>query len=537
MKMVYLFKKYIFLIALTVIFCSHTVLASTNSGNNEALGRKLAKHVIKGNKHWSTTDHSKVEALNQNFTSGEEITKACLSCHVEAANQIHQTIHWTWLASGDKSDMRYGKAGYTANNFCISANAMEDKFCLKCHPGWNLKGTEGQVNCLRCHNSSGFNFNKAFSDIKGRKYVDQTKKQLQEQVKKAVADITRPERKNCGQCHFNGGGGDGVKHGDLDTSLLKPNHKLDVHMDIDGNNFPCTRCHTTKNHNIDGRVYTNPAVEDKKTLLDDDKASKIACESCHGRYPHKTNSKMNDHTSKIACQTCHIPEFARENPTKMWWDWSKAGKLKNGKRFQEDGPYGKHVYRTIKGEFRWEKNVIPEYRWYNGSVKSTLVNEVIDPTQIVKISYPMGDVNDPDARITPFKVHRGKQPYDKVHKTLLAPLVTGEHGFWVTLDMDRALLHGSKTLDLPFSGEYGYVETSYVIPITHMVAPKENALKCIQCHVREKSRLANITGLYLPGRDRLKLIDTLGWAAVFAAFAGVLLHGLGRIIMRKNKED
>ncbi len=42
--------------------------------------------------------------------------------------------------------------------------------------------------------------------------------------------VVRPERQNCGACHFNGGGGDGVKHGDLDTSLTKPNKALDVHM-------------------------------------------------------------------------------------------------------------------------------------------------------------------------------------------------------------------------------------------------------------------------------------------------------------------
>ena len=40
----------------------------------------------------STADHGKFKVLNQEFASGPEVTKACLSCHTEAAKQIHQTL-------------------------------------------------------------------------------------------------------------------------------------------------------------------------------------------------------------------------------------------------------------------------------------------------------------------------------------------------------------------------------------------------------------------------------------------------------------
>jgi mono/diheme cytochrome c family protein len=30
--------------------------------------------------------------------------------------------------------------------------------------------------------------------------------------------VGKPGRANCGACHFSGGGGDAVKHGDLDSS-------------------------------------------------------------------------------------------------------------------------------------------------------------------------------------------------------------------------------------------------------------------------------------------------------------------------------
>ncbi|MCG7963086.1 MAG: cytochrome C, partial [Candidatus Thiodiazotropha endolucinida] len=44
----------------------------------------------------STADHSKFEQLQEEFETGPEVTKACLSCHTEAAKQLHKTTHWTW---------------------------------------------------------------------------------------------------------------------------------------------------------------------------------------------------------------------------------------------------------------------------------------------------------------------------------------------------------------------------------------------------------------------------------------------------------
>ncbi len=509
---------------------------------NEAPGRTLAKQAVLNSKRWTTTDHSKVEALQKRFSNGEEITAACISCHSEAATQFHKTIHWTWLASGDKKDMRYGKAGYSLNNFCLSGNAMEDKGCLKCHTSWNKKGTDGQVNCLKCHNDSGFNFIEAFTDINafkedGDPETNEMIPDIQDEIKDAVARVTLPNRKNCGDCHFVGGGGDGVKHGDLDTSLVNPNRKLDVHMGLDGENFTCTRCHTTNDHNIAGRIYTNPAVEKRKSLLDDDLAPKITCVSCHSSEPHKVNSKMNDHTNVVSCQACHIPTYARVNPTKMLWDWTTAGKMKDGKPFVKKGELGKPVYKSIKGSFAWEKNVTPEYFWFNGSISSTTADDVIDPAGIVKVSHPVGEKGDPEARIYPFKIHLGKQPYDKIHKKLLAPMLSGKKGYWKSFDMNKAIAHGQEAIGLAYSGEFDYVETTYAFPITHMVAPREDALNCTECHTDKGSRLAGITDVYLPGRDKSKLFDTIGWLSVFGALAGVLLHGLGRFFTRKNGKE
>jgi hypothetical protein len=220
----------------------------------------------------------------------------------------------------------------------------------------------------------------------------------------------------------------------------------------------------------------------------------------------------------------------------MSWDWSKAGKLKNGKPYKTKGAYGKLDYLSIKGQMKWGKNLKPEYFWFNGSIESVTTRDPIDPIEIVAISHPVGSKNDENSRIFPFKVHRGVQPYDKVHKTLLAPLLSGPNGYWKTLDWNRAISKGQIALGLPFSGEFDFVETTYVFPTTHMVAPKDQVVNCGECHVRKEGRIANLTGFYMPGRNYNRWINTLGWVAVLGALLGISIHGMGRVFTNGNRK-
>jgi hypothetical protein len=186
---------------------------------------------------------------------------------------------------------------------------------------------------------------------------------------------------------------------------------------------------------------------------------------------------------------------------------------------------------------KWEKNLKPQYFWFNGSIESLTAVDTIDPSGVVALSHPLGDRDDENSRIYPFKVHQGVQPYDKVHKTLLTPLLSGPKGYWSTLDWQVALSNGAKSLDLPFSGEFDFVKTTYVYPTTHMVAPKENVVACSECHTRDEGRMANLAGFYMPGRNSAGLIDTLGWLVILGSLAGVSLHGIGRIFTNgKNRK-
>jgi len=514
---------------------------------NQAPGRAMAQQATKGKEIWITADHSLHPALKKELKSGPEVTESCLSCHELAAGQFQKTIHWTWLNPNADPALRVGKAGLTMNNFCINLLSNEPR-CTSCHAGYGWKDKNFDftnphgVDCLVCHEQTGtyqkFPTGAGFPVTEPTLFKEDGKTFNPPEWNKVAQSVGRPTRQNCGTCHFFGGGGDGVKHGDMDSSLMKPNKDLDVHMGVDGQNFDCVRCHTTRVHHIAGRIYSTPAATDRRSLIENDLTPKIMCESCHSRTPHKPGVKANDHTDKVACQSCHIPTFARVNPTKMWWDWSKAGQMKDGQPYKEKDDLGKPKYDTKKGEFHWAKNVTPEYFWFNGSINNLTAKDTIDPSGVVKISYPAGDKNDTHSRIFPFKVHRGRQPYDKANKNLLIPRLFGKEGtgaYWAEYDWEKAVFSGMQYAGLTFSGEMDFVDTSYVFPITHMVAPKDKALQCQECHSKN-GRLQSLSGFYMPGRDANRPVEIIGWIVVLGSLVGVSIHGLGRFIIRGRKE-
>jgi len=176
----------------------------------------------------------------------------------------------------------------------------------------------------------------------------------------------------------------------------------------------------------------------------------------------------------VACQTCHIPSMALKDPTKVFWDWSTAG---------QDLPEDHYTYLKIKGSFVYERNVQPDYVWFNGNLSYRyLLGDQIDPSQTTILDQPAGSIQDPAARIFPFKIHAGKQPYDTVYNYLLQPITAGNDGFWTNFDWNNAFRLAEPITGLKYSGQYGFAPTWMYWPTTHMVQPKENALQCTDCH-------------------------------------------------------
>ncbi len=500
----------------------------------------------------STADHSKFTQLQKPFKTGEEVTEACLSCHTEAARQVMATKHWTWDFQQVHSGQRLGKKN-VLNPFCIGTRSNE-AFCTACHIGYGWKDdkfdfkSERNVDCLVCHDTTGKYrkvpglaghpaYQRMEFPAKSGKFIEPV------DLVSAASHVGKTRRENCGVCHYEGGGGDGVKHGDLDSSLNQPNRELDVHMDKNGLNFSCATCHQTDGHQVAGSRYAPTAADPHGPIMRGQQGDRnpATCQACHGDKPHKQSvAKLNDHTRSVACQTCHIPQFARGGvPTKMSWNYATAGRLDAaGRPIKTLDANGHVVYDSRKGDFVLGENVVPEYRWFDGTVTYTLQSDRIDSGRTVSINTFHGTPGAPDARIWPIKLFHGNQPYDKVHRTLLLPhtAIPDDTAYWYNFDWEKALRAGAEASGTPFSGQWGFVQTEMSWPITHMVAPKEKALNCVECHSRQ-GRLQNIGGIYIPGRDRSEWLDLAGYSIAGLAFLGVLGHGALRIVTRKKRKE
>jgi octaheme c-type cytochrome (tetrathionate reductase family) len=508
-----------------------------------------AKPEPKSLKLTTTADHTKFKQLQKTFNSGPEVTKACLECHTEAAGQIHRTKHWKWEYLNPDTKQTLGKKT-VVNNFCISV-ASNEAACNSCHIGYGWKDasfdfkSEENVDCLACHDTTG-NYKKP-SGLAGNvvtkdmEFPPGSGKILKAiDLSKIAQKVGKSSRDTCGACHFFGGGGDGVKHGDLDSSMSAPEKELDVHMDATGLDFTCGTCHKTSSHDVAGSRYTPTAKDAKGAHVrgKTDNGNPATCVACHSNAPHKKEARLNQHATKIACQTCHIPSFARGGiPTKMTWDWSTAGQLDAaGKQITKKDAKGRIIYESRKGDFTLGENVKPEYVWFNGNVTYTLITDKVEKTdQRTPINKIGGSPTDGKSMIWPMKIFRGSQPYDPVNKTLVTPHTAGndDTGYWKNLNWDKAIAVGMNTSGHPFSGKIDFIKTEMSWPINHMVAPKEKALGCVECHSKQ-SRLAGIQGVYIPVRDNNKLLDTAGWAIVLLTLLGVLGHGAIRIVSSRK---
>lgn len=548
-----------FLIICSVMLQAPTAEASatgtaTESGSTIMLGPMPDMSIPRVNR--TTADHSQFDELKKKFRKTRDVIKACLKCHNTGAEQIHKTKHWNWDFTNRETGQKLG-ARNIINNFFMNT-ASNEASCSHCHIGSGWKGNKfnyeknENVDCLICHDTTGKYAFKKFHTARGDCGVCHDEVPETPGDKKHKTDMTEialnvgpTSRRTCGSCHYMGGGGINVKHGDLDSSLTAPNKDLDVHMDVDGLNFSCAECHNSDQHAIRGSRYEGEK-KDINGITIPGKAlpRRSSCRSCHGDRPMKDN-KLNDHTDKIACQTCHIPKIARGGyATKTYWDWSTAGKLDaDGNPILERDKNGNVTYSTQKGHSEWAENLQPDYIWSNGNAVYTLLSDKINPDKTVQINRFLGDSADPNALISPVKTMRGKQPYDAGNNTLAAVNMFALHrssndtsDFWRNFDWEKAIAKGMKAVKQEFSGEVGFIETEMLWPINHMVAPAKQAVDCIDCH-RKNGRLENIEGIYIPGRDSFYLLDMAGWGMLLGTFAGILVHGLLRIFAHKRRNN
>ncbi len=517
-----------------VILALPAMVFAEGEEDKKKIGFPMMNYMMKDDRNTTpSVDHSEFEILQRSFTDAHKVTAACLSCHTGRGEEVMATAHWKWQREEEiegRGIVPLGKKNIL-NNFCIGVSGSEGT-CTRCHIGYGWKdksfdfGEEINIDCLVCHDNTG-------TYEKGKGMAGYPKESVD--LSFVARNVGSPGRENCGVCHFWGGGGNNVKHGDLDEAMLDCSRHVDVHMTTEGEDMSCVDCHVTEKHQMAGKLYA----------LSSENINRATCEYCHTSEPHKEKI-LNEHNLRVACQTCHIPYYAKANGTKMIWDWSTSGRLNDdGSQIHEYDADGNHNYLSIKGNFVYDNNVIPEYYWFNGIADHQLITDKIDTTPVQmnsldgayrdkgrfqKTSHP--------SKIWPVKVHRGKQIYDTEYKTLIQPKLwdkeAGNGAYWKDFEWDRACREGMEYLGLPYSGSYGFVETEMYWPLNHQVAPASESLKCVDCHTREGGRLASLNDFYLPGRDYNATVEFAGITIIFLVLLGIMFHGICRVIFRKN---
>lgn len=475
-----------------------------------------------------SVDHSTFDVLKKPFASPQDATAACLTCHTGRGQEMLKSAHFLWTRDEyvqGRGMTRLGKKNLL-NNYCVGIGSNEAS-CNRCHAGYGWKDTafdftdQKNIDCLACHDNSG----RYVKKNGGAGMPDDTVN-----LNTCAQHVGKPMNANCGACHFYGGGGNNVKHGDLEDALLTSSADVDVHMGFDGLKMQCIDCHPAEKHVMKGKMYAVSSMN----------RNRATCTDCHTEMPHKDNV-INEHSLKVACQTCHIPTYAKVNATKMSWDWSEAGKLKDGQPYHEEDSMGNHSYLSIKGSFVWKKNVEPEYVWFNGTANHYIIGDKIDTSQVVQLNHLYGSYDEHDAKIIPVKIHRGKQLYDTRNMTLIQPKlydsVPGKGAFWTDFNWEQSAEIGMAYIGAEYSGHYGFAQTEMYWPINHMVSKKGATVSCAECHNRN-GRLKNVAGFYMPGRDSNEIVDSLGKLLILLTLAGIMGHGLLRMVssIKRNRK-
>jgi hypothetical protein len=275
--------------------------------------------------------------------------------------------------------------------------------CGQCHIGGNYHPatekmmpvgdvpdvTKQGVDCLICH-SSTYDMNQRYviEDQYGTRWN-------QDRSMRAAMTVTRPENKNCLNCHQHNLGGDAYEHNEAAKNLGYKNKRLlhtgakranpfgpedDVHAAA---GLLCTDCHVPQGHKIPRGTKGVDLVSNDLPEVD------VACENCHTLAPH-TKSKerviLNGHISRLACETCHIKELMAYNVVLRDWihpTWNEEEGVFTPTDVYLSGDVGKGLI----------------YLWFNGNgtfLANALGNNPMKPVSYNPLMEQMAELDQPD---------------------------------------------------------------------------------------------------------------------------------------------
>jgi hypothetical protein len=471
--------------ALTIILLGATLLVAGGVHSQEETTAFLPI-LKKGTAPPTTGGHAGITAYAGPST--------CVACHEKEAQQMHGSVHYQQSGPTPNVlniDGHAGKSNGAFNSYCGTTATSRLATCAGCHVGYGQRPTTNpnqeqlnNIDCLMCHQEQyartaapPYEYVEALGedgeprqirvpveDENGFHYMPDEEKMAISPLE-AARTVHATTRSTCLRCHAYASGSDGGKRGDLSSATASLPRESDVHLSPEGEDMACAACHDAGNHRVRGRGLD---------LRPNDVPERFTCEVCHGERPHgdyepRQSNSRDVHAGRVACQSCHIPEFAKEVSTEVARDWLN--------------PF--YSPAACSGQGGWkpeeirESNVIPTYRWFDGTSYVYNLGEVaqFNADGEVEMGLPYGNVASAGAKLYPMKEHRSLSALHERSGTLV-PHST--FTYFTTGDFGAAVETGMRAAGL--SGSYRLVDVHTYQTINHGVEPAGAALTCDSCH-------------------------------------------------------
>ncbi|RNC68396.1 MAG: hypothetical protein ED859_10755, partial [Desulfuromonadales bacterium] len=425
----------------------------------------------------------------------------CVACHSKEATQVHASVHYQWKgatpAIANHADGG-GKNAGAMNAYCINITGNWNS-CSKCHVGRGAQPTATadqaqleNIDCLICHQEK-------YKRVKVNGVMVPDSATMTITMDQAVQTLHKPTRASCLQCHATAGGGDGVKRGDLALAHGNTTDRAyDVHMATTGANLSCQGCHVTSEHQIPGRG---------SDLRPTEGATPVSCATtaCHatktGTGGHATTT-VNSHMARVACQTCHIWTYARNafdtaatEATEVFRDWQQPHLGATG------------TYHPL---MQMQNDLTPVYTFWNGTSWAYNLFDTATPDPVTgnyPVSRPLGGINDPKAKLYPFKYKTASQPLATLTNQLI-PVDTSV--YFATGNLYNSINSGLVNLGLASGAPYQMVTTDEYQVLNHEVTSRDKALTCTDCHSSTARMNLKQLGYTLKGAESAVCIQCHG---------------------------
>ncbi len=375
------------------------------------------------------------------FTTAAEVNTQCITCHETQAADLRNSVHWTWTRSRSVGNTTVLSGMMTdLSRFGIAA-AVNPGACRRCHISTSpvtpaaAGALSSGIDCLICHDTTG-------TYRSGRQEAD---------LQHIARTVGIPSPRNCRSCHERQCGL---------VPEIDQGPSRDIHIERYG--FTCQQCHPADGHH-----------DLKRTLRSETAPSRQqGCTACHNQAPH-TLARLNQHALLLACQSCHIPEYGKDGPVVVSWNWLLSGNA-TAIYQQRNKPLAE------RGIFLG-REIIPHYFWDNGTDILYTRGTKIHPDRTTRLQGP--GPRTPMSKIMPFTVQFGTQLYDTKYRYLISPKLPGNTApFFNGTDWGPVITGGMNKIRLPYSGQYGFTTTVSFQRLNHGVVPKDQALDCMDCH-------------------------------------------------------